>query len=785
MPNTSPPSIALVSGYAGLYAGCKLHATVGVWTGGAVTGKWQTDGADIPGATSVDYFLDFNTENTSVTYLETQTATGLTAVSNALKRPALINLITDVSPHTPPTGESRIAYNTPTADPTFGPIRKRITDSNAQILGMTAGFLWGDQIRHCYMRFQCQNFGETTIWIEGNGSGYSGNIFLDGQTYVPSLCQSRPSGWKEARWHDSDPNQMVYCTDTQIRTHNPFANTNALLHDFSPTYYNVTFGNFEGEQSRDADYWPISALRHPDDHEMAFVYRRSTDQILCVVDVTGFKSFSDGSNTISPNGTYMTIVYNDESYRVYNIATGALVTTATELQKPSHYAMALNNNGDEMIVGGDRSAGAGGASHVIKRRLSDGTSSEITTHSFTYHTSAANHDRNDNDWISTDYWPDSDNTNHIYVNEIIVPSMNGAVQGRLCHIQKGTTIAYEREPHTSISRSGKRCFFKSDWRGTVGTSIDVYVVDWRAYRLAGIESSVITQIVNITCTTTSALIKAIGKKINVTATSAVTAIKNIGKKINATATSTQTAVKNVGKKVTTNNVVSTTTASGLKAIGRVVDITCTTSMSLVKNIAKKINITCTKIFSITTSPNSVLPIFYNQIVDIIATSNVSIGKNLTHRIDIVATSTVQVTKSIFKVIFTFGNNIAFALDILDWIGGTSASRSILASELEANKMQKWPNKDPQETLDYDIDWAGTAAQPGRSYGDTITNSLWYIDPDTDDGGLVVGNSFYSANATKIWLSGGTINKQYKITNRIVTLGGRTMEKSGYLRIKEK
>lgn len=100
-------------------------------------------------------------------------------------------------------------------------------------------------------------------------------------------------------------------------------------------------------------------------------------------------------------------------------------------------------------------------------------------------------------------------------------------------------------------------------------------------------------------------------------------------------------------------------------------------------------------------------------------------------------------------------------------------------------LDRWPNKDPNEVLDYDIDWAGSVNSPGRAFGDSLTSSTWMLTNVPDDGMLVMGATSFSTGATKIWLSGGTVNKQYRITNRVTTVGGRTMDKSGLLLIKEK
>lgn len=102
----------------------------------------------------------------------------------------------------------------------------------------------------------------------------------------------------------------------------------------------------------------------------------------------------------------------------------------------------------------------------------------------------------------------------------------------------------------------------------------------------------------------------------------------------------------------------------------------------------------------------------------------------------------------------------------------------------ANRIDRWPNKDPEEELDFDIDWAGTADDPGRAYNDPLISSEWFIDTP-NDGALILGTDVWSAIATKIWVTGGTLNKRYQVTNRVETVGGRIMDKSGYIPIREK
>lgn len=80
----------------------------------------------------------------------------------------------------------------------------------------------------------------------------------------------------------------------------------------------------------------------------------------------------------------------------------------------------------------------------------------------------------------------------------------------------------------------------------------------------------------------------------------------------------------------------------------------------------------------------------------------------------------------------------------------------------------WPSKDPDEVLDYEIDWTTRLA------GDTILTSTWTISPDS----LLVKNSdTFTGSTTTIWLQGGTLGKTYELTNRVTTAGGRTMDQT--------
>lgn len=89
-------------------------------------------------------------------------------------------------------------------------------------------------------------------------------------------------------------------------------------------------------------------------------------------------------------------------------------------------------------------------------------------------------------------------------------------------------------------------------------------------------------------------------------------------------------------------------------------------------------------------------------------------------------------------------------------------------------MLTWPDKDPDEVLDYELDWS---ARLGET--DTISTSIWIV-PD----GIVKDSDTKTTTLTTIWLSGGSAG-DFTLTNRVVTAAGRTMDQSVKLVVVEK
>lgn len=83
-------------------------------------------------------------------------------------------------------------------------------------------------------------------------------------------------------------------------------------------------------------------------------------------------------------------------------------------------------------------------------------------------------------------------------------------------------------------------------------------------------------------------------------------------------------------------------------------------------------------------------------------------------------------------------------------------------------------KDPDEIVNFGIDWEDYLGT------DTISGSSWTV----PSGITQVGSSFTTTQAT-IKLSGGTVGSIYRISNRITTSAGETVDQSIDIEVIEK
>jgi hypothetical protein len=95
----------------------------------------------------------------------------------------------------------------------------------------------------------------------------------------------------------------------------------------------------------------------------------------------------------------------------------------------------------------------------------------------------------------------------------------------------------------------------------------------------------------------------------------------------------------------------------------------------------------------------------------------------------------------------------------------------------ANPAKPTGIKDPNAILDYPIDYTAWLAD--------ITDTYSSHSVIVAAGSIAVQSSGYSSGKIIVWLSGGTVGETAAFTIRIVTFGGRTDDRTFYLKIKER
>lgn len=101
---------------------------------------------------------------------------------------------------------------------------------------------------------------------------------------------------------------------------------------------------------------------------------------------------------------------------------------------------------------------------------------------------------------------------------------------------------------------------------------------------------------------------------------------------------------------------------------------------------------------------------------------------------------------------------------------------------------RWPNKDPDETLDYSVDWSRWLGAA------TISSVVWYVDNASGvKTALTAGNTVNGIQNVSQTISGdiatinlglGTNNTEYKFTCRITDSTGNVVERVVRLRVKD-
>jgi hypothetical protein len=364
----------------------------------------------------------------------------------------------------------KVGYLQSYTDPVFGTKITRVTgDPGTAILG---GGTWSNQVNIAYSKVQVWNADESLMFIAGNrtAGGGTGPVLIDGSTYQPVASVRCPG--VECRWHPTDPAKMIWVNRDQIGEWFPRTGAANVIATFNG-YSNFHIGPNEGNLSLDGSIIVVSGQIAGAGPNIAFAYdmvkRVKYPDILV-------NKYGDRLNwaSISPAGDYVVLAFSGERHSVVLDLTGRLITRINNSQ-PTHYDMTIDGSGDEVAVGSNRPGSSfphNGA--VIKVRLRDGELTPLTTGGFARHTSTR--DTTARAFAVSSMEPQT--RLPPYNDEIVLVRLDGSVVYRLAHTYNNM-IDFPSEVIPSISPSGTRVIFQSNWLSPTGRPTQVYVIDLR------------------------------------------------------------------------------------------------------------------------------------------------------------------------------------------------------------------------------------------------------------------------------------------------------------------
>jgi hypothetical protein len=96
-----------------------------------------------------------------------------------------------------------------------------------------------------------------------------------------------------------------------------------------------------------------------------------------------------------------------------------------------------------------------------------------------------------------------------------------------------------------------------------------------------------------------------------------------------------------------------------------------------------------------------------------------------------------------------------------------------------SRLLRWPTHDPDEFLDYSIDWSA------RLGSDTVSTSTWAYSGTPDTTPLILSSPTIDSagEITTTWIDNGTNGTDYSVVNHVTTAGGRLMDQTVNIRVK--
>ena len=303
-------------------------------------------------------------------------------------------------------------------------------------------------------------------------NGCKGLCFLDGRTYRYLFSRTIPN---ECEWHPIDAALMICVAGSEIYTWAPRTDLRTIVFTDS-RYTKLGFGPYKGNPSRDGNRLVVRAT-DATGQLVAFAYDIAAKvkyPDIALAKLAG----ANGYCTISPSGNY---VYCDQTHwdgsntaYVFSLE-GAIVQHWAENHRPGHGDMTIDADGSDVYVG--ISKAAPDKYHVIKRRLVDGTVTDLAPYGEAQHASTRNTQLPG--WVFLTYagnplqgaaHPDQ----APFWQEVTALRIDGSGELRRIVQTRNPQHDYWSETHASPSPDGSQVIWSSNWQ-SLGGPVSDYV----------------------------------------------------------------------------------------------------------------------------------------------------------------------------------------------------------------------------------------------------------------------------------------------------------------------
>jgi len=373
------------------------------------------------------------------------------------------------------------AYLGTMTDSNFGTTIRRISDAGT-----------GGVIKPMYSTIQAWNANESMMILYDQGNGE--HMLIDGHSYefIRYLDDFNPADIEQIFWDTSDPDVLYYpdnSTDDFVK-YSVSTQTKEIIVNLS-TVSGCTSIALDNDVQMMS--WDSDVITFRCGNSEAYSYRISTG----VLTTFTISNISYAAPSVGPSGDYF--YHNTNSYN----SSGQLIHNLNE-SSPEHSSTGILPNGNDahFAIAFAQGPEGGCIGDIIAHDLTTGECFPVISQSQGYeypqsgtHLSGQAHKNSEGGWVAASMVGyDQDGQSLLDQELVIAKAEQGNV--KVCrighHRSDEDEFNYWGEPHVSISPTGTRVVFGSDWSGAEdGLSVDAYVVELPVFEAAEASSDVL------------------------------------------------------------------------------------------------------------------------------------------------------------------------------------------------------------------------------------------------------------------------------------------------------